>query len=376
MRIEAPVPEAVLAAIRAPFTDAGAAPIDPPVMQKLDLLLDIGGEAIRSRLFVFQTESGEELCLRAEFTVPVAHHHARSGAQAGRYRYEGKAFRDTPADGEAGHPQEFVQLGLEIFGGDDPLRDDAEIAALAWRSATAAGQQSLVMQLGDVALFRAFLSAIGAPKDVAARLGDAFGLDGRLNRELARASAPRRETSSDALASRLSAMSEKQAVESVLATWEAEGLSPIGGRSAEDVVRRLRSRRPGRDEPRLTPRQIEQITLYRAVDAPPELAFAAIGEISDAPVLAAAIDQWRRRIEAMTKGGVPVEAMSFAAGVGRGFNYYDGFLFRIAQSPAHWLAPIASGGRYDTLLTQLSGRPSAAVGCMVRPARAFAGTTS
>ena len=68
--------------------------------------------------------------------------------------------------------------------------------------------------------------------------------------------------------------------------------------------------------------------------------------------------------------------MSFAAGVGRGFNYYDGFLFKIARSPAHWLAPIASGGRYDALLTQLSGRPSAAVGCMVRPARAYAGALS
>lgn len=376
MRIEAPVPEEVLAAIRAPFESAGAATIDPPVMQKLDLLLDIGGEAIRSRLFVFQTESGEELCLRAEFTVPVAHHHARSGAEAGRYRYEGKAFRDTPADGEAGHPQEFLQLGLEVFGGDDAVRDDVEIAALAWRSATAAGQENLVIQLGDVALFRAFLAAIGAPKDVAARLGDAFGLDARLNRELTRASTPRPETSSDALALRLSAMSEKDAVADLQAAWDDEGIAPIGGRSAEEVVRRLRARRPDRDAPRLTPGQIEQIALYRAVNDRPEPAFAAIGRISDAPVLGAAIDQWRRRIDAMAAAGVPVEAMSFAAGVGRGFNYYDGFLFRIAQSPAHWASPIASGGRYDALLTQLSGQASAAVGCMVRPARAYAGATS
>jgi ATP phosphoribosyltransferase regulatory subunit len=35
--------------------------------------------------------------------------------------------------------------------------------------------------------------------------------------------------------------------------------------------------------------------------------------------------------------------------------------------------PVAAGGRYDGLLARLGGDPGRAIGCMVRPWRAFAG---
>ncbi|HYG26274.1 MAG TPA: ATP phosphoribosyltransferase regulatory subunit, partial [Caulobacteraceae bacterium] len=35
--------------------------------------------------------------------------------------------------------------------------------------------------------------------------------------------------------------------------------------------------------------------------------------------------------------------------------------------------PVAAGGRYDGLPARLGGTATTAVGCMVRPARAFAG---
>ena len=96
IRLEPAVPAAQLEAIRAPFLDQGATLIDTPVLQPLDLLLDVSGEAMRPRLFMVQADGIDAACLRPDFTIPVAQAHIESGASKGRYRYEGKAFRVAP----------------------------------------------------------------------------------------------------------------------------------------------------------------------------------------------------------------------------------------------------------------------------------------
>ncbi|WP_175582097.1 ATP phosphoribosyltransferase regulatory subunit, partial [Caulobacter sp. SSI4214] len=97
MRLERSIPAAALDAIRAPLLAAGATPVDAPVLQPLGLLLDLAGEAMRSRLFVVSGDGGEEACLRPDFTVAVAREHFADGAgEPGRCFYEGKAFRVAP----------------------------------------------------------------------------------------------------------------------------------------------------------------------------------------------------------------------------------------------------------------------------------------
>ena len=113
MRIEPPVPAEVLAAVRAPFAALGATAIDPPVIQPLDLILDLAGEAMRERLFLVQADDGAEAALRPDFTIPAARLHIESGGAGGRYFYEGKAFRAAPRGREA--YEEFLQIGLEAF---------------------------------------------------------------------------------------------------------------------------------------------------------------------------------------------------------------------------------------------------------------------
>ena len=63
-----------------------------------------------------------------------------------------------------------------------------------------------------------------------------------------------------------------------------------------------------------------------------------------------------------------------SGGFGRAFGYYDGLVFEVRSATLGEERPVAAGGRYDGLPMRL-GATSAqgAVGCMVRPARAFAG---
>ena len=141
MSAEPAVPADVLAAIRAPFLALDAEIVDAPILQPLGLLLELVGEAMRPRLFVVQSDGGQDTCLRPDFTVPIVRQHLDSGRSSGRYFYEGKAFRASP---EPGRPDEFRQIGLERFdsGEASVLEADAEITALAWRAAAAGGRQT------------------------------------------------------------------------------------------------------------------------------------------------------------------------------------------------------------------------------------------
>ncbi len=42
------------------------------MLQRLDLMLDLSGEAMRPRLFVVEADGIDEACLRPDFTIGVA----------------------------------------------------------------------------------------------------------------------------------------------------------------------------------------------------------------------------------------------------------------------------------------------------------------
>jgi ATP phosphoribosyltransferase regulatory subunit len=66
--------------------------------------------------------------------------------------------------------------------------------------------------------------------------------------------------------------------------------------------------------------------------------------------------------------------MRLAASFGRAFGYYDGMLFEVRSDALGDERPVAAGGRYDGLPARLGAETkTGAVGCMVRPARAYAG---
>jgi ATP phosphoribosyltransferase regulatory subunit len=48
-------------------------------------------------------------------------------------------------------------------------------------------------------------------------------------------------------------------------------------------------------------------------------------------------------------------------------------LFEVRSAALGDDQPVAAGGRYDGLPARLGGKATTAVGCMVRPGRAFAG---
>lgn len=376
MRTEAPIPAEALAAIRAPLAAAGAQRVEPPLLQPLSLLLDLAGEAMRARLFVVQAEGGAEACLRPDFTVAVARQHVDRGAADGCYYYEGAAFRASQG---ADLAEEFLQLGLERFdaAGADPVEADAEVAALAWDAAQAGGRADLSLWLGDVALFAAFVETLSLPQALAARLQRVAGRPRLLGAELARVGETAAPAPRGRLAALLAGLSQAEAADLLEEVWSLAGVDPVGGRGPAEIAARLIRRAEAADAPALTEAQASAIREFMAISDGPEAGLARVralaGGGSGSGSLAQALDAWTRRLDRL-RALAPAATLGFAPALGHAFDYYDGLTFEVRSQALGPERAVAVGGRYDGLLARLGGAAGArAVGCMVRPARAFAG---
>jgi len=372
MRVEPAVPAEALASIRAPLEASGAERADAPLLQPLNLLLDLAGEAMRARLFVVQAEGGTESALRPDFTVAIARQHIESGRAAGLYWYQGAAYRSA---GGEDRPEEFVQLGLEMFspGGGSVEAADAEIAALAWRAAEAGGRKDLSLWLGDVALFGAFVESLDLPESLAGRLKRVAGRPRLLWAELSRTGEA--AAGGGTLAGLLAGLSEIQAAALLEEVWALAGVEPVGGRGPAEIAARLVRKAEAAEAPALTEAQAEAIRAFMAIDDTPAYAFARMRELSgpNDPALKAALAGWEARLLDLTRTA-PADRMRFTPALGHAFDYYDGMTFEVRSDALGAERAVAVGGRYDGLLARLDGQGEArAVGCMVRPWRAWTG---
>ena len=373
--LEPAVPRAALEAIRAPFLACGAEAVDVPVMQPLGMLLDLAGEAMRARLFVVQADGIDEACLRPDFTIPVASAFIASGRGAGRYVYEGKAFQVAPPGST--RSEEFLQVGMEILGEGGPRAADAEALVLAWRAARAGGRADLSVRMGDVGLFAGFIDALGLAPAMAARLKRAFLRPGKMAAELERAQAAEPSArEGDRIAELLAGLPEAQAAAALEELWSLAGIEPVGGRSAAEIVHRLGERARARAAPRLTAAQAALVTRFLAIEgAPARVLDAAAAAAREAGAdLDARWSEWAERLARLAEAGIAEADLVLATGFGRAFGYYDGFLFEVSSRALGSGFAVAAGGRYDSLLRRMGAASSgSAIGCMVRPARAWAG---
>ena len=178
------------------------------------------------------------------------------------------------------------------------------------------------------------------------------------------------------LAGLLAGLSETDAAGVLEEIWAMAGIEPVGGRSAAEIVHRLAERAALERTARLTPAQAELTQRFLAVVGRPGEALAEVAGLvgGASPRLAAARADWSRRVEAMIAAGVPEDRIRFSAAFGRAFGYYDGVLFEVRSAALGEGQPVAAGGRYDGLPGRLGASlATGAVGCMVRPGRAWNG---
>ncbi|MER8951423.1 ATP phosphoribosyltransferase regulatory subunit [Mesorhizobium sp. M0833] len=327
--------------------------VEVAVLQPADPFLDMAGEDLRRRIFLTESETGQTLCLRPEFTIPVCLDHIAS--QAGtprRYSYLGEVFRQRREGGN-----EFFQAGIEDLGDRDTAAADARSLADAHAllSLVLPGRE-LVVTLGDQTIFEAVLAALGLPRGWRMRLARAFGSAAMLEAALADLANPPRNSQLAGAVAALVLDGDLDALSAHIAGgMEEAGLSATAGRSPSEIARRLVEKAELRSV-RLSNEAFAALKGFLAIDVPLDSAAGALESFAtDAGLsLGAALENFAARAAAIASLGLPMSEIRYDAAFGRPLDYYTGLVFEIAARDGD--RPLAGGGRYDRLLTLLGAK--------------------
>lgn len=361
------------------FALSGFVPIDPPVLLPVDIFVELSGEDIRRQLFLVTDPSGEQLCLRPDFTLATARHYLNeSDSGVRRYTYGGAAFHSAPIGEGPAALKEFYQAGIEIFGAEDAAAAEIEVIGLAVDAVRDMGLDHFALRLGDPGLFHAFLDELRLPDAVRRRLRRHFWRHD-LSRDLAkilRGGSNGQEILSTALAG-LDRVAATQLVREVLAL---AGIAPVGGRSVEDIVERFVERADLSSDV-LSVELVDLIRDFLKIEGRPLEAHARISALTRdvAPGLEARIEQLGERMTALCACMADAAAVDMTLDMefGRRLEYYTGLVFEISDPGNPHLQQIAGGGRYDDLLGHLGARTSVpAVGAAIYVNRLLAAVSN
>jgi ATP phosphoribosyltransferase regulatory subunit len=357
------------AAIMAVIERAGFEHIAPDIIQPADIFLERTGEDIRARTFVFNDPAGNELCLRPDLTVPACRYHlshATNPATESRYCYLGTAFRFPD---EALSPQEFNQAGLEWFGGNDPVAEEARVLKIAISALEATGLSGLKVTLGDLGLFNALLEDMDMPERWRRRLRHQFWRPHAFHDLLHNFAKPA-QAKRTSISDHVNAM---QGVDPIAATSKLlnnANLPVVTDRSVADIAERLAEKLADRSQTPLDATMVKTIESYLTIDGSASEVVAKLNAVSGGATFKSAITTYEKRIAALEDQGLNPRRFHFSANFGRELEYYTGFVFQIDKDTRNTPLTVAGGGRYDNLLRDLGARTSiSAVGCAIHTER-------
>ncbi|MGE3067268.1 MAG: ATP phosphoribosyltransferase regulatory subunit [Hyphomicrobiaceae bacterium] len=363
------------------FAQADYEPVAPALIQPAGLFLDVIGEALRARTYVFTDPDGEELCLRPDLTVPTCRLHlARhpAGNVPAKYCYNGAVFRYQRGGASAAHPREFRQAGIENFAAADREAADALTVALCARALDAAGIADSALRIGDLGIFANLLSALGMPKRWERRLRQTFGRPDAFRTELRRLTADPVGAAPGAprnLVAKLDPDDRAGATQIVADHLDAAGLELIGTRTLPEIVDSLLAMAADARTAPLDAGAATLIESYLAIRAPARDAVDRIAGLAAGRRLdiAPALDAFVRRLDLLDGEGGRTSAVEFSAEFGRNLQYYTGFVFEIVAPMLGAQSPLAGGGRYDNLLRDVGAPVDVpAVGASIHTERVLA----
>ncbi len=361
--------EALTKALRESFESAGCRLVATPVLQPADVFLDRSGEDIRRRLYVFNDPAGAELCLRPDLTIPTCRAYLESGDRGvARLCYAGPVYRFQPQGSRKSN--EVVQVGAELIGAGDTARQDAEALALAVNAVKAGGLTQFGIAMGDLSLFDGLVDELDIPTGWRTRLKRHFWRPDYFRELVARLASGDTETTdrSDGLLAALNDLDQKSARAVITDVLKLARISPVGGRSIDEIAERLMEQAADQTSAPLSSATAKLIDAFLALSMKPAEAVTRIRALLKGTGLGmekplAALEA---RFEAIGAMGIDLSTARFDTGFGRTLEYYTGLVFELQVPSLGEDSVVAGGGRYDGLLASLgAAAPIPAVGCAV-----------
>ena len=335
----------ILAAINQHMRLYGYKLIDVPIIDSADLFLVKAGDQIINSLFTFDRQ-GKQLALRPEFTASAADYFARTqGDPIARWQFAGPVFEDKSTELSS----EFEQLGIgaELIGLSGSLAE-AEIIAMSASGLDKIGIQKVHLTIGHVGLIREIIQQ--------------FRLDVRTQRFLMHHIPAFNDPEKGAVWI-LEQFDQQFATVRNNPTRIDESYTPnnfgsglnispsdfpltMGGRTQEDIVRRMRLKQQRFTDRNNVVAAVEHLVKWCQISGEPHSTFAHLSELVVGNETAAQLlQEWRDVISLLEAHGVALSTITIKPDLARSWEYYTGIVFELHSSDTH----LGGGGRYDEL---------------------------
>ena len=142
------------------FKSNGFVLSEPDVLLDSDYIIERSGEKFRSSMLTFDREDGKTMCLRPDLTVASCISFLQKKSSSKIY-YSGQAYRRSGGKGA-----NFIndQLGIEILGSKNLIKDDFKVISTILNSAKKIKMKKIKIKVGDISLFKSLINALEMPE--------------------------------------------------------------------------------------------------------------------------------------------------------------------------------------------------------------------
>ena len=150
------------------FTENNFQYVDLPLVYNSEVFYETSGEDIRRRMFSFTNNSGDEMCLRPDLTIPTCKHFLENidKFKNGQLCYSGPVFRSSLTSTE--QSLELNQSGIEIIFKDNSkisnYEKEFQAINLAIETINQIGISDFSIRISSISLFNLFINSLDLPQ--------------------------------------------------------------------------------------------------------------------------------------------------------------------------------------------------------------------
>jgi ATP phosphoribosyltransferase regulatory subunit len=340
--------------------------VDLPLLLPSSTVLELAGEGLRPRLYFANSPDGEELCLRADLTMPAAVTFIASGAKEATYLCSGKVFR---AQKESSINPEFRQIGIERYGDNDKEDADFAIFSSIYETCKTIGLTGGRLVLSDGGLVKKILENANLPEVWREYFLPQANVVSELLKRIELATIKSDEEPSAIEKSLLAIENDKEAANLVEEILEISKLKQGLARDTLDIAKRLRQKAKRQTAQPLSKDTAAILQEFMQIKGAPHAVLEKVKSLGAKVGIDFTdwVNEWEVKLSKIQSLIDSDTDVVFDVAMPKRFEYYDGIRFEIYTNDND--KSLASGGRYDGLISELTkgAKNIAAVGAVIRP---------
>ena len=357
--------------IREFFINKGYTFCNPAMTIPADIVMNFMGEDVRNRLLFTNSPSGDELCLRPDFTLPLAISYINNELQANKFVYDGYAFRFPSINEKTRYCPEFRQIGIENFGDKNKINVEGDVISQACEILSSFYDDHLEIKISDISMFYQLLNHLKIDTYLFNRVRRLYwrGLGATEIKDSIKKiintrfdAKPRLDLIDEYKNNNLSSIALIQKLTG------SDDLSIFSGRLPDDIVKSYIDKSELINGTMINDRVIEQITEFLSIKGDISRVIKLLDNFQKKYHIdfAEGIENLENRVKILKKNQIAKDMIEFNATLSRKVEYYTGLIFEIRTKDENKNEPIAIGGRYDKIFEELgSAEPIPAVGCSI-----------